>query len=232
MMGCFTMPSSALARTVVIALLPCFFLLSRLGAEAASRFQPPEWLEVRPVSQSMVISGLPSGARHLVSRRPVAAVLDYFRDLWDCGSGAERCRLAALPPWQVLSRFDGRELEYVQVRESGLGATGYLASSEIADHSQPPGAVVPAMQGSRIIHDLTMDDPGKRGRILQLSNSYSVASNTSYYQNYFAGRNWSRQVAEIGDQRSVLVFHKGRSEAHVVLTRQDGMTYVVINMVQ
>ncbi len=226
------MPSSALLKTAVIVTLPWFVLMCGPMTQAANRTHPPEWLDSNPVSDTMVVNGLPTGARHLVSRRPATAVLDYFRDLWQCGSGEERCRLAALPPWQVLSRFDGRKLEYVQIRDNGLGATGYLAQSETGGHRRSFGADIPVMQGSRIVHDVETDDPGKQGRVLQVRNGYSVTSNSSYYQSYFMGRKWSQQVAEVGEDRGLLVFHKGRAEAHVVMSRQGGTTSIVINFVQ
>ncbi|BDD88929.1 hypothetical protein [Desulfofustis limnaeus] len=224
------MPNSTVLRATLIAWVVCLTLLC-CHAQAAQPVQPPSWLEIRPVSEAMIISGFSAGAQHLASQRPAAVVLDYYRDLWQCGAGDERCRLAVLPPWQVLSRFDGRHLEYVQVRDDGLGATGYLAVSDFAANRRPPGSDIPVMQGSRVVHELSTSDPGKQGRVLQVRNGYSVASNGSFYRTYFMDRNWQPQVAEVGDDRGVLVFHKGRAEAHVVITRQDTTTSVVINLV-
>lgn len=226
------MASNLLIQAVAVGALQITLLLAVPAAEAIRRADAPEWLEIRPVGEAMLVNGLPTDAQHLISHRPAAAVVAYFHELWQCGSGEETCRRAALPPWQILSRFDGRQMEYVQVRDDGLGATGYLAVSELDGDRPPLGDAIPAMQGSQVVHDLATSDPGKQGRVLQLRNGFSVAGNGNFYRSYFMDRNWSRQVDQVGDDRGVLVFHKGRAEAHVVLTRHDGMTAVVINLVE
>lgn len=207
------------------------FLLSTTVARGSLRFDPPEWMEVSEVSGDMALSGLPTGALHLASSRPAAAVLDHFRSLWTCGTGEERCRQADMPPWTVLSRLDGKKLEFVQVRDLGPGATGYLALSEIK-RRQVRQTTVPMMQGSRILNNLATSDPGKKAQVMLLSNTYSVTGNGTFYKDYFVGQGWQQVTEDKKVDSQVLVFHKGADEAHLVISRQQGATQIVINLVQ
>ncbi|KJS00125.1 MAG: hypothetical protein VR65_14615 [Desulfobulbaceae bacterium BRH_c16a] len=211
-----------------ICLFSCFW---STAAAQGPRFSPPGWIEVSEVSGNMAIAGLPTGALHLVSSRPAAAVLDHFRSLWNCGAGEKRCREAEMPPWSVLSRLEGKKLEYVQIRDLGAGATGYLGLSEIK-RQKARQTNVPMMQGSRVVNDMVSSDLGKKGRVMLLSNTYSVASNGTFYTDYFIGRGWQRVTEDNRIESQVLIFHKGSEEAHLVISRQQGATQVVINMVQ
>lgn len=214
---------------LLISLLLCLF--STTVAQGSPRFDPPAWMEVSEVSGDMALSGLPTGVLHLASSRPAAAVLEHFRALWTCGSGEQRCREAEMPPWRVLSRLTGKKLEFIQVRDLGPGASGYLALSEIG-RRQMRQPTLPMMQGSQVVNSVVTRDPGKKGQVMLLNNSYSVTSNGTFYKDYFVNQGW-RQVTE--DQRvgsQVLVFHKGTEEAHLVISRQQGATQIVINLVQ
>ena len=209
----------------------CLFLFSTTVAQGSLRFDPPDWIEVSEVSGDMTLSGLPTGALHLVSSRPAAAVLDHFRSLWICGTGEKRCREAEMPPWTVLSRLDGKKLEYVQVRDLELGATGYLALSEIK-RQQVRQTTLPMMQGSRIVNNMMTSDPGKKAQVMLLRNTYSVTGNGTFYKDYFVGHGWQQVTEDKRADSQVLVFHKGSDEAHLVISRQQGATQIVINLVQ
>jgi hypothetical protein len=220
-------------RALCLTFMAVLFVCPHAGADGRNIpvFTPPDWIAVSEVSSDMNLGKLPTGALHLSSRRPAAAVLNHFRLIWNCGSGEKVCRQASMPPWQVLSRLDGRTLEYLQVRDLNPGATGYLAISELRQE-QPRQAVVPLMQGSQVVNDLTTGDPGRTSRIILARNDFSVTSNGSFYRDHYTGQGW-RQVTE--DERAdsqVLVFHRGTSEAHLVLSRQQGATQIVINLVQ
>lgn len=207
------------------------FLLSTTVAQGSLRFDPPGWIEVSEVSGDMTLSGLPTGALHLVSSRPAAAVLEHFRSLWACGTGEQRCRQADVTPWTVLSRLEGKKLEFVQVRDIGSGATGYLALSEI-NRRQVRQTTLPMMQGSRIVNNLVTNDPGKKAQVTLLSNTYSVTGNGTFYKDYFVGQGWQQVTEDKKVDSQVLVFHKGADEAHLVISRQQGATQIVINLVQ
>ena len=206
-------------------------VLSLPEARGTSSFSPPDWIEVNEVSGDMALSGLPTGVLHLASSRPAAAALAYFRSLWHCGKGEKRCREADMPPWSVLSRLDGKKLEYVQVRDLGSGATGYLALSKIK-REQVRQTDMPMMQGSRIVNNLVTRDSGKQAWVMLLSNSFSVTSNGSFYSDYFVGQGWQQVTEDPRIDSQVLVFHKGSNEAHLVISRQQGATQIVINLVQ
>ena len=136
-----------------------------------------------------------------------------------------------MPPWTVLSRLDGKKLEYVQVRDLELGATGYLALSEIKRH-QVRQTTLPMMQGSRIVNNMMTSDPGKKAQVMLLSNTYSVTGNGTFYKDYFVGHGWQQVTEDKRADSQVLVFHKGSDEAHLVISRQQGATQIVINLVQ
>ena len=208
-----------------------FLIVSVRDVQGIPRFNPPDWITVSEVSGDMTLTGLPTGVLHLASSRPAAAVLDHFRSLWVCGKGENRCRQAEMPPWTVLSRLDGKKLEYVQVRNLESGATGYLALSEM-QRERVRQADIPMMQGSRIVNSMVTRDAGKKARVMQLSNSYSVTSNGAFYADYFVGQGWQQVTEDKKIESQVLVFHKGADEAHLVISRQQDATRIVINLVQ
>jgi hypothetical protein len=218
-------------RMGLFLILSVVLPLGTTGAGQAARFTPPYWIEVQEVSTDMVLSGLSTGVVHLVSQRPVEAVLDYFRVLWLCGEGNDHCRLVQTTPWSVLSRLKNDTLEYIQIRDFGPGATGYLASSLLRPEKVRT-STVPHPPGSRVLNDQISRDPGKNGRVLMVGNDHPVLSNATFYEEYFQSHGWRRMHNEGGGGNRVLVFFKGNREAHLVITGVQGGSRIVINLVQ
>ncbi len=208
--------------------------LSTVGHGAES-IPAPVWMEQTPLAETMVINGLHSTVHYFQANRKLEEVLTFYRTRWDeSATGKTGYREAETAPWHVISRLEGRYLLTVQAKANGVfSSDGYLAIADLQQSGTDKTSTskLPRMQGSEIINDLTSVDPGQRGRTVMLINSYSVASNSDYYRDYYLDRGWGQIAAQESNGAMVLVFSRDGSQAHLVIQSSGDATQVVMNLV-
>jgi len=215
-------------------------LFAVMPAAAAPEFPAPPRAQVQWVSSNMVYNGRVMQVRTFNSRLPVERVLEYYRNLWQNEGTRERpgyMENDAMQPWRIISHVSDDYLLTVQVRSQGNDSTGYLAASPMEDifgEQDPPGSGFPMMQGSKVVNDIRTPDRGKDGRTLFISNDFSVNGNANYYRDYYEIRGWRVDMdgAPSAGNQHVLAFSKGRQKVNLVITRQEGRTFVVANSVE
>jgi len=116
---------------------------------------------------------------------------------------------------------------------------GILGVSDIAEKLKnlDPQALAkkfPKMQGSEVLNDINMTDPGKKGQVVQLNNKFSIASNVTYYKSHYKSRDWSMMVDKsLGfSGPHTLVFNKGKQRVNIVVSREQGKTSITANLVK
>lgn len=216
-------------------------LLCAVGSTVPVHAGPPTIPEppgstVVPVGENMRLNGSPTSAHSFRSNRSVEQIQEFYRREWRQGSGdLPGFREAEQAPWQIISRIEDVYLLTVQVkRGNGGGSTGYLSVSKLpTKRDQPEIAEFPAMNGSRVLSDTTMEDPGKEGRTMIILNKKSVASNVNYYRNYFEGHGWqARRDRDFAGEAHVFEFTKSHGHVNLVIARNDReTTSIVVNAV-
>lgn len=224
---------SGLLKRVLQLLLVLLLLCSTVYA-APEEIPVPSWLQPATVGEKMVINGLPSTVYRFETHETVEALLGFYRDQWR-GKGKNGYREAHVEPWYVLSRLENNYLYTVQVKEEGsFSISGYLAVGDLAamrktlKNDKP----VPLMDGSTVLNDVISFDPGKKGRTVMLANKYSASGNSQFYRNYFRDRGWATLMDSSSDESFVLAFKKRNLETHLVISTVQGVTHVVMNMVE
>lgn len=221
---------------IVILSWATIILGTTAGSFAAARFPAPSWLEQTAVADKMIINGLPSTVHVFQAERKLTELLQFYRNRWhEGGIGEIGYKEAEVAPWHVLSRLEeGRYLLTVQAKEKdSLTCEGYLAIADLREvkAGKNSGGHVPRPHGSDIVNDFKSFDAGSTGRSVMLVNNSSVAGNSDYYRDYYLGRDWGQVVdQETGDAR-VLVFGKGSSQVHLVISPAGSKTRVVMNLV-
>lgn len=223
---------------LMILLLPgvVFFTQPRQAHAARPEFPAPKWLDHVSVSNQMVINGLPSSVQYFEAYRKVEDLLDYYRKRWnDGGAGKPAYREIEVPPWHIIAKLDGQFLYTVQAQENGaFSIRGYLAIADLksAEKSNRISSETPMMRGSRILNHSTSIDPGKKGQILMLMNSFSITGNAEYYRDYFQERGWAKLVDMENERAQILSFKKYGRETHLVISHIDSETQIVMNIVE
>jgi len=161
-------------------------------------------------------------------------VLIFYRDLW--GEEIVEMEYAS---WKLITHKEDELLYTVQVKKSATGgSSGLLGVSDIAEslkveNRQMLAKNFPKLHGSQVINEMKMDDPGKQGQTVYLTNKLSIASNVHYYKDYYRNENWSLIVDKaIGfSAPHTLIFGKGKDRINMVISRQGSKTNVVANLV-
>lgn len=217
-------------------LFSILFVISNAAQAAPEEFPVPSWLRVVPVSDKMIINGIPSQVQHFEAYKKVDELLEFYQKQWnDSSSETSGYRTAQVAPWHIISRLDGSYLYTVQVQQDGaFSIRGYLAIADLKamKNNLKNGKVVPRMSGSKIINDVTSFDPGKKGRTLVLVNRYSATSNSSFYRNYYLERGWAAIMDTSSEEAFILVFRKQKEETHLVINSIQGSTQIVMNIIE
>ncbi len=228
-----TLPKRALLW-ILLSLLPA-------GLLAAPRFPPPPDATVGMLGESMVVNGLPINIRQFRSKKSVHDVLEFYRQYWPKGT-EERpgyTETDILEPWQIITRVEDGYLMTVQVTEQGEdGSQGLLGISKLPNPEKAlpkPGKNFPKLNGSTVFNDIESRDIGKRGRTVQLHNTYSVETNANFYRNHFSNQGWIvdmdkgfsggnsyAQRFSQGDKNVIITINKAKHGSVVVAqTEQD-----------
>lgn len=215
-----------------IALLFFFlqFIAPAPDLSALEMLPVPNWLEARQVADRMVINGLPSRVYYFTTQHSPEAVVDYYRQHWQ-QAGEKKFKEQCFAHWHIISALQDKMLYTVQARQTGEGSSGYLAVSDLKAIRKNNRSAIPSMRGSKVVNDTMSYDPGQKGRTVQLQNSFSVLSNTSFYQQHYGGLGWTVEVYESSGDSAVLVFRKRGKAVHIVITRGGGMTSIVYQLV-
>ena len=205
------------------------------GAQGAVTVPAPSWLERTAIADKMVINGLPSTVHHFQANRKLEELLEFYRSRWRANAPGEiGYKEARVAPWHVISRLEGRYLLTVQAKaKDAFSCEGYLAIADLerAETARKRRDNLPRLKGSDIVNDHASFDPGSKARTVLLVNSSSVAGNSDFYRDYYLSRRWGQMVdRQAGDAR-VLVFGKGGSQVHLVISPSAGKTQVVMNLV-
>jgi hypothetical protein len=166
------------------------------GSQAAPKFPAPPDASINLPGDGMVVNGIPMQIRQFISRKSVHDVLEFYREYWPKGTEEKPgyTETDILEPWQIITRVEDGYLMTVQVRENGdTGSAGLLGMSRLPNLDDLPtlGKGFPKMRGSTVFNDIESKDIGKRGRTLQLSNTYSVESNANFYRDHFTNQGWA-----------------------------------------
>jgi len=196
----------------------------------------PDWLETSLIADRMVINGIPSAVHSFEADRSVEEVLQFYRRRWgQDASGRKRYREATVAPWHVLSKLEGRYLYTVQVKEkNSFESSGFLAVANLQEieKKQNREADIPRMANSRLINDTKSIDPGQEGRTSMILNDYSVATNSSFYRDYYLGRGWGEMADKPLQDASVLAFSKNDRQSHIVIRKTETGSVIVMNQIQ
>ena len=177
-------------------ILSLTLLLQVTGVSAAPKFPAPPDATVGMFGDAMVINGIPMQIRQFVSRNSVHDVLEFYRQYWPKGTEEKPgyTETDVLEPWQIITRVEDGYLMTVQVMENGdSGSSGLLGMSRLPNPEKALptlGKDFPKMRGSTVFNDIENKDIGKRGRTLQLSNTFSVESNANFYRDHFTNQGW------------------------------------------
>jgi len=205
---------------------------------AMSGFAGPPKAKVQWVSQNIKTLGLQMQIRRFeTSSMSVEQVLQHYRNEWQ-----EEAAETDNPPWKMIGTRSGDKFFNVQVQSSGrTSAWGYLSVSDlpaIADKKKPlefnEGTGFPKMSGSHVVNDQKHNDYGRKARTLLIENSFSVASNATYYRQHYEAKGYAAitDFADTRKQNHVLLLNKGNTEVAVTIHRLNGKTQVVANEVK
>jgi hypothetical protein len=201
---------------------------------------PPRATLGKLSEKSMVVNGIPMDIRQFRSELSTERVLNFYRHRWPKGTEEQPgyVETDALPPWQIITRAEGRYLMTVQVAQEGTGSSGYLAIGKLPDPNRLPdlGKGFPKMRGSVVTNEIISRDIGKKGRTIQIMNKFSVSSNTHFYRTYFTNRGWDigmdREMS--GARTHTLTFRDGNKNVMLSISGSiEKFTYIVaqtINM--
>ena len=226
---------------LTIGLAMSFF--AGVAGEAGGRepgFPPPPNASLEWVSNAISWNGVDLGVRKFQSGDQIGDVADFYRKRWAKGiDGLPGYREAFASPWLILSKLDGDHLLAVQIQPAGNGGSwGYLSISDLPalargdDPARVSPPSFPAMRGSQIVDDMSSRDPGKSGRVLSLTNAFSLDGNVTFYRDHYGASGWASQVDQAYGSGHTLVFaHDGR-QVHIVVRRSDTGSAVVANEVE
>lgn len=227
----------------LISKLSLFAWLSLLqvgfvDAEDFPVFPVPDFLNVKIVSESMVVNGLPMAAYEFSSNRSSQDVLDYYQSEW----GASNTRYVDLGDWRILSHRDGDYLFTIQIEKNTetlthgtLGITPafrFLSKSraKLKQQKKNVGKGFPTLPGTEILNDITALDQGRESRTVMFKNKRSMKSNLSYYENKMRADGWRNLLRNEGEQnRSInaLAMNKSGQEFNLSVSKVQGETHGV-----
>ncbi len=222
-------------KLMVYLFLLSMLLRSQIALADKWSFASPPGAKVEWVTSNASFNSINIKGRHFTTKGTMESVLQFYRNLWQ-----ENFAEIDYGPWRMISRKEDELMYTVQVQTlpSGKGAFGILGVSDIAEKLknsdfEEQAKNFPKMHGSIVSSEMKMNDPGKKGKVILLSNEYSLASNVTYYKNYYQSRDWTVQADKsIGfNTPHTLVFTKGREMVNLVIARGSGTTNVVANIV-
>ena len=211
-------------------------------AEVAARppdFPAPKQATVSQVAEQMTIAGRSMTVRAFTSDAAVEDIVEFYQDAWQEppteGAPGYALETEALAPWTLMTRVEDDYVMTVQVMQhEPKGSFGFLALGHLpepgAKPSPPP--VPPSMQGSEVLSNITSKDAGKHAQTAMLTNDKSLASNVSFYRNYYQDWRTDTDKEVMRGKMHALAFTRGREQ--VVITIQGGRdgAHIVLNSIK
>ncbi|MBF0265293.1 MAG: hypothetical protein HQL46_08470 [Gammaproteobacteria bacterium] len=218
---------------MIVILFIFFVSIGQAYAEDWS-FPAPKGAQVQWVSDETNLNGIKLKGRRFTSTQSVEEIINFYRDLWE-----QKIAQTEFGEWILLSHKNEELLYTVQVKKGNDGgSTGLLGVSDIAEsmkieNRKELAKNFPKLHGSQVINDMKMNDPGKDGKLIYLTNKLSVSSNVNYYKNHYKNNDWTVTVDKsLGfSAPHTLVFAKGKDRINMIIARKDGQTNVVANIV-
>lgn len=221
----------AAARLIYLLVLAC---LSQISFAVALPIPPVmEGVKAVTVAQSMRVNGIPTNARIFSTEKPIGEVRAFYQKLF----GAKRFE-TTVQGWAVITQQDGDLMYMARLRQTPQGTEGTVSVADLkqglANAGRPLGLGLPS--GSKLLSDVDMDDPGKRSRIVALSNNSSIDANADYFiselkaQGYRVERDLPASSTE-AKGRSIWLSTPKR-EALIIVAPLVSGTSVVINMTE
>lgn len=201
------------------------------------KFPAPPRCTVGRLGDSMTFNGIDMEIRQLRCPGSVEDILEFYRQRWPKGTEKEPGYTTSdeLTPWQILTRVEHEHLMTVQVTAEGRDlVVGYLAMSKLPDPDDLPaiGRGFPALHDSVVYNDIESEDPGKKGRTLQLSNDKSKESNVIFYRNWYKDRGWTVLMDKpLGDRMHTFTFKNGAESVNLIVVQGEGKAVVTAQVV-
>lgn len=218
------------------AVLSLAFFWTPVFASGSNEIPVPDWMQKTFIADKMIINGMPSVVYSFVADRNSDTVLEFYRRQWDQPhSGGKGYREAGVEPWRVISRLAGRYLFTVQVKDDNtFTSSGFLAVADLhkIENNKNDQHEIPRMANSQIINDTKSFDSGQQGRTSMIVNKFSVATNGSFYQEYYLNRGWVQLERKALDDAEVLAFKKNGRQSHIVIRNTTKGSVIVMNQMQ
>ncbi|MEO1767797.1 hypothetical protein [Thiobacter aerophilum] len=227
--------SSKTARTILRGLAALIVVCCASPLAALALPVPPamEGIDAVDIAQSLRINGVPTRVRVFATDKPLAAVLAFYRTRF----GARRVE-TTLKGWTVVSQRQGDLLYTARLRKALRGTEGTVSVSDLkaglAHLGRPLGLGLPA--GSKLAVDVEMTDPGKRARVVTITNDHSVETNAAFFRAELQSRGYRVErdlpVQRAGTQGRSLWFAAANREAILVVSALASGTSVVLNLIE
>lgn len=229
--------TSKLLDLTCYALIFISVLMSTSVFAFRDKFPPPPKAQVTWVSKDMMLNGLPMAVRHFSTSLTPDGVLRYYRQLWRRPIAPELpgYKEAGTGAWQVISRIEVEAIRTVQVQPNtnGKGSWGYLGETDNSradiNRIKDVGNNFPKMRSTQVINDLHSNDPGKSGRTLLFTNTFTTNANASFYRRHYTDAGWKVLIDKQTNNTWVQSFKKGASKINLVIKRDAGATMIVAN---
>lgn len=150
---------------------------------------PPLMEGVRAVAlaQSLRINGVPTSVRVFTTNKSLAELLSFYRKRF--GEGRVE---TAFQGWTVITRREDDFLYTARLRRALQGTEGTVSVADLREGlsnlGHPLGIALPA--GSKLAVDVEMTDPGKRARVLTITNGGSVDANAEFFKTELESRGY------------------------------------------
>lgn len=233
-----TFKSLLLAASLVLNVLPVF------GAEPekpdCAPFALPD-MKLTWVAPDVVHNGSPMHIRRFESTDNVQTILARYRSEWKASAQSPQDAIEyEVGGYQVIAKMRDLCFYTVQVRGNGSqGSGGMLAVSQIQNSNQARvlGKDFPMMSGSLVASDMMHRDPGKEARTIMLMNQFSTNANADFYRRVIGGDGWNIisdhlvQFKGGNGHGYAITFKRGFNETSMVISRTEGGSSVLVNLV-
>lgn len=221
-----------------------FLLALMLAAPVAAardwpRLPVPGGAKLVWVSGVVQANGFMQRVASLSSDRPPQEIVAFYRTRWAAPQYLDGHKLPgylvkSAPPWEVISRLHNGYMIAIQLRRTAMGGTqGEVSISDLSQRPSLAPSPFPMPSGSHVLNDLPSNDGGRQARTLTLTNNASIASNVSFYEQYFKQRGWRLVVSKSDDsgRAYVLILEQGARSANFFLqSSSTGATVVMANL--
>lgn len=207
------------------------------GAGDLSELVLPPGASTVWIGENIEQNGVPMQIQALTSSASVDQVLSFYRSQWENSADPDIPGFVEnqVGEWQTISQLENDLQTVIQIKASSSGGVeGFVSQIDIraTPGSNRTTRNFPRKNGSQLISSTESNDSGKTATTILLMNTFSVASNTSFYQSQMPGKGWSLAYARNHSGVSMMLFNRsGRScEIAISKDRGRGRTIVMANI--